>query len=74
MAYISLLLYVIMFIVGYFYNNYYSNIVRRRVFKKLREKKIIHKLKKSLSSDELRFSPEKLEKKDVYKSVERISK
>ncbi|ORX45582.1 hypothetical protein BCR36DRAFT_299255, partial [Piromyces finnis] len=71
--YISVVILIFIFIASYCYNQYYKNSIIKRVFKKFKEKNVVHNLRKTLSTDELKFCPDNLEKKDVYKSIERIT-
>jgi len=64
---------IILFGIGYKINNMYYKMCIKRVYKKLQEKETVSNLRKTLSSDELKFNPTKLQKKNIYKSIERIS-
>jgi len=69
----SFFILLIVFFVGFQINNIYYKKALKRIYKKFHEKGIVSDLRKSTSVDELKYSPEKLKKKNIYKSVERIS-
>ncbi|ORX40437.1 hypothetical protein BCR36DRAFT_400866 [Piromyces finnis] len=69
----SFIIFAIIFVISYKYNEYYYKKSLKRIFKKFNEKKMVSDLRKSTSVDELRYGPTKLQKKDVYKSIERIT-
>ncbi|OUM59043.1 hypothetical protein PIROE2DRAFT_15530 [Piromyces sp. E2] len=64
---------IILFGIGYKINNIYYKLCIKRIYKKLQEKEKVTNLRKTVSNDELKYNPSKLKKKNVYKSVERIS-
>lgn len=72
LALLSPLIIIVSFIIGYKYNAYYYKKILKRIYKKFNEKQLVTDLKKTTSIDELKFSPEKFKKKNVYQSVERI--
>ncbi|ORX42839.1 hypothetical protein BCR36DRAFT_374241 [Piromyces finnis] len=60
---------LILFIGSYKYNNYYHKKMLHRIYKKYQEKKIVNDLKQSIDNN-----PENVEMKNIYNSVERITK
>ncbi|ORX77038.1 hypothetical protein BCR32DRAFT_270911 [Anaeromyces robustus] len=68
-----ILLYVVLFIGGYFLNSIYKNHLLKNIYKKFHEKESIKHLRESVSEDELKYGSEKLVKKNFYNSVERIT-
>ncbi|OUM56940.1 hypothetical protein PIROE2DRAFT_18236 [Piromyces sp. E2] len=71
---IAIILFILTIIAGYFINDYCYGRLLKKIYKKFQEKYIVNELKKSTSIDELKYSPDKLKKKNVYKSIERITK
>lgn len=64
---------IILFIVNFKLNDIYYKSILKRIYKKYYEKQVVSDLRESTSVDELKYSPEKLKKKSVYQSVERIT-
>ncbi|ORX61102.1 hypothetical protein BCR36DRAFT_6913 [Piromyces finnis] len=69
---IAPVLLVILFITGYFINNYYHKKSLERIYKNLCKKKITDDLRNNMTNDQL-YQIEK-KKKNIYNSVDRITK
>ena len=64
----SAILVILPFVVGYMMNRFYTKRVLVKIYKKFYEKKVANE-----SKSDLIFNDENLNKKNIYKSVERIS-
>ncbi|OUM62539.1 hypothetical protein PIROE2DRAFT_11117 [Piromyces sp. E2] len=71
---ISLILQIIFFVTSYFINNNYYNKSLKRIYKKFHDKQITENLKNQVSKEYSIKDLEKPMKKNIYNSVERITK
>jgi len=65
---ISVVLLFLLFAVGYMINRFYTKRVLVRIYKKFYDKQMANE-----STSDSMYNDEKMSKKDIYKSVERIS-
>ena len=71
---ILLVVIMVLLLCGYNVNKYYNKRVLMKIYKKLAEKDIVENLKKNVTKEEFAFKLSKDKSKNIYKSVDRISR